>query len=44
MFGFSGIPVSAYSEIFRRYGGDFAGETVYDLSPERSKIGEAALS
>ena len=43
-FGFSGIPVGVYAEIFRRYGVDFSGEIVYDLSPERSKIGEAAIS
>ena len=32
---FSGIPVGVYGEIFRRYGGDFTGEIVNDLSPER---------
>jgi len=32
-----------YEEIFRRYGQDFAAEVVYDLTPEKSKIGEAAL-
>ena len=43
MSGFPGIPPSFYEEIFRRFGQDFAAEVVYDLTPEKSKIGEAAL-
>ena len=39
-----GIPVALYQELFRRFGQDFGGEVVYDLTPEKSKIGEAALS
>jgi len=44
MCDFPGIPVCFYKELFRRYGQDFGGEVVYDLTPEKSKIGEAALS
>jgi hypothetical protein len=44
MCDFPGIPVAFYKELFRRYGQDFGGEVVYDLTPEKSKIGEAALS
>ena len=43
MSGFPGIPPSFYEEIFRRFGQDFAAEVVYDLTPEKFKIGEAAL-
>ena len=44
MLDYSGIPVAVYSELFRTYGQDFLAEVVYDLPPEKSKIGEAALS
>ena len=39
-----GMPVSFYREVFFRFGSTWAGQLVVDLSPERSKIGEAALS
>ena len=44
MSDFSGIPVAFYQELFRRFGQDFGGEVVYDLTLAKSKIGEAALS
>jgi len=43
MFTSFGIPVSFYRELFSRYGSSSAGHMVLDLSPERSKIGEAAF-
>ena len=37
-------PPALYQEIFQSSGQDFGAELVYDLTPEKSKIGEAALS
>ena len=44
MFTGPGMPVSFYRELFFRFGSTWAGQLVVDLSPERSKIGEAAFS
>ena len=44
MFTGPGMPVSFYQELFFRFGSSWAGQLVVDLSPERSKIGEAAIS
>ena len=44
MFTGPGMPVSFYRELFFRFGSTWAGQLVVDLSPERSKIGEAAIS
>ena len=38
------MPVSFYKELFFRFGSGRAGQLVVDLSPKRSKIGEAAFS
>jgi len=44
MFTGAGMPLTLYKELFARFGSSWAGQLVVDLSPERSKIGEAALS
>ena len=44
MFTGAGMPLTLYKELFARFGSSWAGQLVVDLSPERSTIGEAALS
>ena len=44
MFTGAGMPVTLYKELFSWFGSSWSGQLVVDLSPERSKIGEAALS
>ena len=44
LFTGPGVPLSLYKELFARFGSTWTGQLVVDLSPERSKIGEAVLS